>query len=85
MENFLLTKCSQYTEAWRKLIPQMWEFSCRECPQLKNGPIEDIQEMDDGKLAQTKRMCLYLKFGVTFIKGNLCQKKQRWSQTFLNP
>ena len=68
MDNFLLTKCLRYTEAWRKLIPQMWEFSCRECTELKNCP-KDIQEMDDGKSAQTKRMYLYLNFGVTFIKN----------------
>lgn len=56
MENCLLTRCSQYKEAWRKQIPQMWEFACRDCPDLlEDCPEEGMEVMDDGKLTKTNR------------------------------
>ena len=57
MENYLLTKCAQYEEAWPKLISQMWEFACRDCQDLlKDCPEEELQEMDDAKFTKTNRM-----------------------------
>ena len=57
METYLLTKSIEHKDAWIKQIPQMWDFTCRECPDVvEDYPADDLQEMDNGKLTKTNRM-----------------------------
>ncbi|KAJ7394721.1 sterile alpha motif [Desmophyllum pertusum] len=77
MENCLLTRCSQYKEAWRKQIPQMWEFACRDCPDLlEDCPEEGMEAMDDDDKTAIICMSLPRAWGIKerlvhYIKDNI--------------
>lgn len=45
----LVTGCQQYQEAWKGLLPQLWEYTKKNPDWVKiNSPEELDEELDDG-------------------------------------
>ncbi len=50
LETSLITKCSQFQEAWLKLLPGIWEYNKGLPDIVKAYDDLDMDDLDDGKM-----------------------------------